>query len=52
MFTARKPSLWRRGYETSRDGLPIARWDPSWCRSGGQLVLDGCKYKDARQRDR
>lgn len=45
MFTARKPSLWRRSYEISRDGLPIARWDPSWWRSGGRFELDGCQYE-------
>ncbi len=27
MLTAQKPRLWRRRYDISRDGLPIARWN-------------------------
>ena len=45
MLTARKPSLWRRRYDISRDGVPIACWDPSWWRSGGSFELDGCRYR-------
>jgi hypothetical protein len=45
MLTAEKPSLWRRSYDISADGRYLARWEPSWWRSGGVFDLDGQQYQ-------
>jgi hypothetical protein len=45
MLTATKPSLWRRRYDITVDGRPIARWESSWWRTGGAFELDGQRYE-------
>jgi hypothetical protein len=45
MLTAQKPNLWRSCYDIAVDGLPIARWEPAWWRSGGVFELDGQRYQ-------
>jgi hypothetical protein len=45
VLTAEKASIWRGGYDITVDGRPIARWEPSWWRSGGAFDLDGQRYQ-------
>lgn len=45
MLTAEKPSIWRSRYDISVDGRRVARWEPSWWRSGGVFDLDGQRYQ-------
>jgi hypothetical protein len=45
MLTAEKPSPWRQRYDIGQDGRPIARWEPSWWKSGGAFVLDDQRYE-------
>jgi hypothetical protein len=44
MLNAEKPSVWRSSYDISEDGRHIARWEPSWWKSGGAFKLDGLRY--------
>src|SRR5437773_2813916 len=45
MLTAEKPSPWGRPYDISVGGRHIARWEPSWWKSGGVFDLDGQRYQ-------
>ncbi|MEV6493009.1 hypothetical protein AB0M20_30955 [Actinoplanes sp. NPDC051633] len=44
MLTAENVSMWRGRYQISADGSPIAVWDPSWWRTGGDLEVDGHRF--------
>jgi hypothetical protein len=45
MLTAEKPSLWHSRYDIGVDGRHIARWEPSWWKSGGVFELGGQRYQ-------
>ncbi|GAA0804672.1 hypothetical protein [Spirilliplanes yamanashiensis] len=45
MLTAEKPTMWRSRYDITNDGGRVARWEPSWWRSGGAFELDGQRYQ-------
>ena len=36
---------WRGNYQLADDGRPVAVWDPSWWRSGGDFEVDGRRYQ-------
>jgi hypothetical protein len=44
MVTAEKTSMWRGKYQLSADGRPVAVWDPSWWRTGGDFEIDGHRF--------
>ena len=37
--------MWRGRYEMESDGQPVAEWDPSWWRSGGDFEIDGQRFQ-------
>ncbi len=37
--------MWRGRYEIEADGRPVAVWDPSWWRSGGNFEIDGHHFQ-------
>jgi len=37
MLTAERMSMWRGRYQVKADGRPVAVWDPSWWRTGGDF---------------
>ncbi|HEV2089171.1 MAG TPA: hypothetical protein VGR21_12735 [Cryptosporangiaceae bacterium] len=45
MLEARKTSVWKNTYEITADGRPLARWDGSVWKAGGQFELDGQRYQ-------
>jgi hypothetical protein len=45
MLTAERMSMWRGRYQLSADGRPVAVWDPSWWRTGGNFEVDGRAYE-------
>ena len=45
MLTARRMGTWRGNYQLADDGRPVAVWDPSWWRSGGDFEVDGRRYQ-------
>jgi hypothetical protein len=45
MLNAEKTSIWSSRYDISDSGRQIARWEPSWWRSGGAFELDGQRYE-------
>ena len=45
VITARKASIWTNLYDIAVDGLPLATWDESIWRSGGEVELDGKHYQ-------
>src|SRR6187402_3304514 len=45
MLLAKRTSVWRTRYEVSRDGHPIAHWDGSLWRSGGDLEVAGHPFE-------
>jgi hypothetical protein len=45
MLMARKVSAWRSRYEVTIDGRPVAVWDGSLWKSGGDFELDGRRYR-------
>lgn len=44
MLTAERMSMWRGRYRMSSDGRPVAEWDPSWWRTGGDFEVDGRRF--------
>ena len=45
MLTAEKMSTWGGRYQIAADGRPVAVWDPSWWRSGGDFEVDGRRFQ-------
>ncbi|GAA2468729.1 hypothetical protein Ahu01nite_002110 [Winogradskya humida] len=45
MLTAEKMGMWRGRYQLAADGHPVAVWDPSWWRSGGDFEVQGRRYQ-------
>jgi len=45
MMEARRQSAWRNDYEIAADGRPLAVFNGSLWRGGGELVLDGRRYE-------
>jgi hypothetical protein len=45
MLTAERMSAWGRRYRIAADGRPVAVWDPSWWRSGGDFEVDGRRFE-------
>ncbi|GIM91162.1 hypothetical protein [Paractinoplanes toevensis] len=45
MLTAERMSMWRGRYQLAADGRPVAVWDPSWWRTGGNFEVDGRGYE-------
>jgi hypothetical protein len=37
--------MWRGRYELAADGRPVAVWDPSWWRTGGDFEVEGRRYQ-------
>ena len=37
--------MWRGRYRMSEDGRPVAVWDPSWWRTGGDFEVDGRRFQ-------
>jgi len=44
MLTAERMSMFRGRYRMSSDGRPVAEWDPSWWRTGGDFEVDGRRF--------
>ena len=44
MLTAERMSMWRGRYQMKADGRPVAVWDPSWWRTGGDFEVDGRRF--------
>jgi hypothetical protein len=45
MLQAKKVSMWRNRYRIIADGQPVATWDGSVWKVGGQLELAGRRYQ-------
>ena len=45
MLTAERIGAWRGRYRLAADGQPVAVWDPSWWRTGGDVEVDGRRYQ-------
>ncbi|WP_433379168.1 hypothetical protein ACQPZX_13000 [Actinoplanes sp. CA-142083] len=45
MLTAERMSMWRGRYRLAADGRPVAVWDPSWWRTGGDFEVDGRRFQ-------
>src|ERR1051325_6469686 len=45
MLTAERTSAWKGRYQLAVDGRPVAVWDPSWWRSGGEFEVEGRRYQ-------
>jgi hypothetical protein len=45
MLTAERTSMWRGRYDIAADGRPVAVWDPSWWRNGGDFEIDGHRFQ-------
>jgi hypothetical protein len=45
MLTAERMGMWRGRYRLVADGRPVAVWDPSWWRTGGDFEVDGRRYQ-------
>ncbi|GAA0584756.1 hypothetical protein GCM10010172_82180 [Paractinoplanes ferrugineus] len=45
MLTAERTGLLRGRYQLSADGQPVAVWDPSWWRTGGDFDVQGRRYQ-------
>jgi hypothetical protein len=45
MLTAEKKNALGRKYQISADGQPVAVWDPSFWRSGGDFEIDGHRFQ-------
>lgn len=45
MLTAEKMGMWRGRYQIAADGRPIAVWDSSWWRNGGDFDIDGHRFQ-------
>ena len=37
--------MWRGRYQLAADGRPVAVWDPSWWRTGGEFEVDGRRFE-------
>jgi hypothetical protein len=45
MLIADRMGRWRGRYRLVADGQPVAEWDPSWWRTGGDFEVDGHRYQ-------
>src|SRR5690349_14601524 len=45
MLTAERTSMWGRRYQLAAEGRPVAVWDSSWWRTGGEFEVDGRRYQ-------
>ncbi len=45
MLTAERTSVWRGRYQMTDDGRPVAVWDPSFWRHGGDFEVEGRRYE-------
>ncbi|GAA3928967.1 hypothetical protein [Actinoplanes auranticolor] len=45
MLIAERMGMWRGRYRLVADGQPVAEWDPSWWRTGGDFEVDGHHYQ-------
>jgi hypothetical protein len=45
MLTAERMGMWRGRYQLVSDGTPVAVWDPSWWRTGGDFEVEGRRYQ-------
>jgi hypothetical protein len=45
MVEAKRRSAWRRSYDLTLDGRPVARWDSSYWKSSGTIEVDGRRFR-------
>lgn len=45
MLIAKRTGFWGGRYEVAADGRPVAVWDPSWWRTGGDFEVEGRRYQ-------
>ncbi|WP_433299506.1 hypothetical protein ACQP2F_46365 [Actinoplanes sp. CA-030573] len=45
MLTAERVSMWRGRYRIAAEGRPVAVWDPTWWRTGGDFEVEGRRYQ-------